>query len=94
MSHSFGGYLTLLYLLKYKSFHSRVKEVVLLSPVGITSKEQDYKSKVNNFSDCLHVVGNKISWAFGVTYKSPFRCLCVCLKDKVFANAVKGCGFD
>ncbi len=44
ISHSFGGYLTLLYILKYKTFLSNVKEVILLSPVGITPKEEDYKS--------------------------------------------------
>jgi alpha-beta hydrolase superfamily lysophospholipase len=38
IGHSFGGYLILLYLKKYKTFVSKIKEVILLSPVGITPK--------------------------------------------------------
>lgn len=49
---------------------------------------------MKNFGDCLHFLGNKISWLFGITYKSPFRCICACFKNKVFGNAVKDCGFD
>lgn len=38
IGHSFGGYLILLYLKKYKTFVNKIKEVILLSPVGITPK--------------------------------------------------------
>lgn len=93
IGHSFGAYLILLYLKKYKTFSKKIKEVILLSPVGITPKEEDYKSKVKSFKDFLRVVGNNISWLFGLTYKSPFRCICACFKNKVFENAVKNCGF-
>lgn len=39
LGHSFGAYLILLYLKKYKTFASKIKHVILLSPVGITPKE-------------------------------------------------------
>ncbi len=93
VSHSFGGYLTLLYILKYKSFASNIREVILLSPAGITPKEEDYKSKMKGFSDCMHFLGNQLSWSFQITYKSPFRCICACFKRRVFGDAVKNCGF-
>lgn len=80
IGHSLGAYLIIIYLIKYNTFHDRIKEIILFSPVGITSKQQDYKSKVKSFSDCLHLIGNKISWTFGLTYKSPFRFICPCLK--------------
>lgn len=38
IGHSFGGYLILLYLNKFKTFTDKIKEVILLSPVGITPK--------------------------------------------------------
>lgn len=41
----------------------------------------------------MHVVGNFLSWKFHLTYKSPFRCICACFKNKVFSDAVKKCGF-
>jgi alpha-beta hydrolase superfamily lysophospholipase len=44
VSHSLGGYLTLAYIMRHSPFIERIKEVILLSPVGITPKEEDYKS--------------------------------------------------
>jgi len=38
IGHSFGAYLILLYLKKYKTFINKIKDVILLSPVGITPK--------------------------------------------------------
>jgi pimeloyl-ACP methyl ester carboxylesterase len=38
VSHSLSGYLSLLYTITYKHKVFNIKELILLSPVGITSK--------------------------------------------------------
>eukprot|EP01135_Chromosphaera_perkinsii_P003532 Nk52_evm5s247 gene=Nk52_evmTU5s247 len=50
VGHSFGGYLSGLYALKYPD---RVSKLVLLSPVGVPAKSEEAKKKFENFRKTL-----------------------------------------
>lgn len=43
ISHSFGAYVTLLFTLKH-SHKFNIEKCILLSPIGVTPKEKDYKN--------------------------------------------------
>lgn len=43
--HSFSSYLLLLFSIRHPELaQDRIKKLVLLSPIGITTKEEDYKN--------------------------------------------------
>lgn len=58
-----------------------VKEIVLLSPIGITVKEEDYKSQVRGVSDFFYGLFVRIGWAFKLTYPFLMRTICCCCKN-------------
>lgn len=58
------------FLLKHPSFvKNHVKQLILLSPIGITPASDDYKNKINSCSDIFHFIVSKIGWTFRITYK-------------------------
>jgi pimeloyl-ACP methyl ester carboxylesterase len=43
--HSFSSYFTLLYSIRHKDMTKKhIKQLLMLSPVGLTTKEEDYKN--------------------------------------------------
>ena len=86
INHSFSCYLVLLHLLENRE-ESRIKKLILLSPVGITPRENDYKSKISSCSDFLYFISSKIFWKLNLTYKSPLRKICCCFKKKILKNS-------
>lgn len=60
----------------------------MLSPVGFTSKEEDYKKEINSCGDFFHTIIHKLGWTFRLTYKSPLRTICSCCKRKLIMNSL------
>lgn len=91
--HSFSAYLLLRFSIRHPQFaQDRIKKLVLLSPIGITTKEEDYKNYINGCSDLLHTLLNKFGWAFNLTYKSPLRTICSCCKTSLIMGGLKKVG--
>jgi pimeloyl-ACP methyl ester carboxylesterase len=88
ISHSFSAYLSLRYLLTHPQ-ETRISSLLLLSPVGITPKEADYKNGINSCSDIFHTLLSKFGWTFNLTYKSPLRTICRCFKEKLIKDSFK-----
>ena len=61
----------------------------MLSPVGLTSKEEDYKKQVKNCGDFVHWLTHKMGWCFKLTYKSPLRTICSCCKTRLIMNSLE-----
>ena len=64
--------------------------MVLLSPVGITIAEDDYKSTSSSCCDCLYGFMVNVGWALKLNYKSILGKCCCCFKEKIIKNFVKG----
>lgn len=91
--HSFSSYLLLLFSIRRPQLaQERIRKLVLLSPIGITTKEEDYKNYINGCSDLLHTLLNKFGWAFNLTYKSPLRTVCSCCKTSLIMGGLKEVG--
>lgn len=88
INHSFSAYLSLRYLLMNPQ-DNRVTSLILLSPVGITPKENDYKNEIHSCSDIFNTLMSKFGWTFNLTYKSPLRTICSCFKEKLIKDSFK-----
>lgn len=66
--------------------NKHIKEALLLSPVGITVKDEDYKNK----SGCVNFFQNiyyKLIWYSNLNHKSLFNLLCYdCCQDYFIRN--------
>lgn len=82
ISHSLSGYMTLRYMMEYPK-DDRISKAVLLSPIGITSKERDQKNKITSFSLFVNALVNSFGWKFRLTFKSPLRTVLSCLKTRI-----------
>jgi hypothetical protein len=79
-----------MFTIKYPDLTAKhIKELLLLSPIGITIKEEDYKNEIHSFSDVLHTIINKFGWTFNLTYKSPLRTICSCCKQSLIEKSLK-----
>jgi hypothetical protein len=65
-----------------------IKELLLLSPVGISTKEDDYKSYINSCSDIFAKAFYQIGWTFNLSFKTPFR-LCSCARGYLINKELK-----
>ena len=86
INHSFSCYLCLRHLILNPT-DSRIKKLILLSPVGITPKENDYKNTIHSCGDIWHTLVGKLGWNFNLSYKSIFRTICCCLKKKILTSS-------
>jgi hypothetical protein len=68
---------------------AHIKRLLLLSPIGITTREEDYKNKIRSCSDVFYTILSKIGWAFNLTYKSPLRTICSCCKKSLVMDRIK-----
>jgi pimeloyl-ACP methyl ester carboxylesterase len=88
--HSFSAYLVLLFTIRYPDLTKRhIKQLVMLSPVGLTPKEEDYKREITSCGDILHTIIHKLGWTFNLTYKSPLRTICSCCKKRLIMNSLE-----
>jgi len=79
--HSFSAYLALRFLTKFPTMMSQhVKEIVCLSPIGITPSEEDYKKGASGCHDCLYTALIKVGWSFKLNYKVILKTVGCCLK--------------
>lgn len=74
-AHSFGSYVCLLYASSHKTV---VEKVIMFSPIGITSKEEDYKHKVEGCSGVLHWLISQLGWKCELSYKNFLRYFVCC----------------
>ena len=93
INHSLSCYISLRYLLKNKS-ENRIKKLIMLSPVGITPKENDLKNKIRSCKDVWETFIGNFGWKFNLTYKSPLRTICSCLKKKLLTGAFSEYSFN
>ena len=61
--------------------------MILLSPIGITPKENDYKYSIRGVKDVYYTLLAKFGWKFELTYKSPLRTVCSCCKDGILKGS-------
>ena len=82
--HSFSAYLALRFLTKFPEvMRQHVKQIVCLSPIGITPREEDYKNFSKGCRDCLYTALIKVGWNLKLSYKQLLKNLGCCLKDKI-----------
>ena len=60
----------------------------MLSPVGLTLKEQDYKNEIRGCGDCIHLLYHKIGWCLRANFKSLLRTICCCCKKKMVMRSL------
>ena len=60
----------------------------MLSPVGLTPKEDDYKNNIRSCNDFIHLLTHKLGWTFNLTYKSPLRTCLSCCKKRLIMNSL------
>lgn len=88
--HSFSAYLMFKFVTRNPAMtKEHVKEIILLSCIGITVAEEDYKARIESCSDLFHTVISKIGWTFNWTYKTLLRTICFCFKDYFISNYLK-----
>ena len=88
--HSFSAYLILLMNIKHPTIiKEHIKQMLLLSPVGLTPKEEDYKNQVKSCGDFIHLMMHKLAWCFKLTFKSPVRTICSCCRTRLIMNSLE-----
>ena len=87
--HSFSAYVVLRFITNYPELSwKRIGQAVLLSPVGLTPLEEDYKSSPNGCGDCLYACFIKVGWALKLNYKTMLRNMFCCLKKTLINDFV------
>jgi len=64
----------MLFVIKYEKIFN-IAKCILLSPIGVTNKIQDYKNKINSYLDIAHHCISWAGWTFQLSYKSLLKIL-------------------
>lgn len=81
-----SAYIVLRYMMMEPE-DKRIAKAILLSPVGVTSKQRDDKNTIKSCSDVVSSLINNFGWKFNLTFKSPLRTICCCLKKKLLKSS-------
>lgn len=85
ISHSFGAYITMNFVLKNCEKY-KISKCILLSPIGVTPKWKDYKNKINSYLDIFHHALSWVGWKFNITYTSILKNLWKSVKLRLIRN--------
>lgn len=91
VGHSLGAYLLMLFLERYKGQYP-IAKCILLSAVGVTPKEQDYKNKISGCGDALQFCFSKFAWALNLSYKDILKILWISAKKNILRNSLSKYG--
>ena len=85
ISHSFGAYITMKFAIKNQS-DLNIERCILLSPIGVTPMETDYKNRCKSYKDIFYYVLSWFAWKFDLTYKSALKKLHGSLKRRLLKS--------
>ena len=73
-------------LLLERPYFKSIEKLIFLSPVGFTPKAQDRNNSIKSCSDIGSTLLAKFGWKFNLTFKSPLRTICSCMKKKLLTG--------